>query len=290
MKPCIIVCFLWILLTTSNISIVPIKAQSSDNLLIFAASSLTDAFTDLAQEFETSSDIQVTLNLASSSTLSAQLSQGAPADIFASANLLQIQNLVDDDLINQASVSIFAENELVLITPIDNPADIQSVEDIAEPDVLLVLGAQSVPIRDYTNILLDNLELLYKDNFTGNVTENIVSEELNVRQVVTRVALGEADAGIVYRTDITEDIIDSVQIIPLPINSSPRASYYIAPLIESNNPSLANQFIDFVFSDEGQAILQEWEFCAPETPYPEITPEPEETSEPDDIQSTQESC
>lgn len=290
MKPCIIVCFLWILLTTSNISIVPIKAQSSDNLLIFAASSLTDAFTDLAQEFETSSDIQVTLNLASSSTLSAQLSQGAPADIFASANLLQIQNLVDDDLINQASVSIFAENELVLITPIDNPADIQSVEDIAEPDVLLVLGAQSVPIRDYTNILLDNLELLYKDNFTGNVTENIVSEELNVRQVVTRVALGEADAGIVYRTDITEDIIDSVQIIPLPINSSPRASYYIAPLVDSNNPSLANQFIDFVFSDEGQAILQEWEFCAPETLYPEITPEPEETSEPDDIQPTQDSC
>lgn len=281
---------LWIIVSTSHISTLPIKAQSSDELLIFAASSLSDVFSELALQFEDNTTIDVTLNFASSSTLSAQLLQGAPADIFASANLLQLQTLVDDTLVNDYTITRFAENELVLITPYDNPANIQSVEDLANPNILLVLGAQSVPIRGYTNILLDNLELLYKDNFIRDVTENIVSEEFNVRQVVARVALGEADAGIVYRTDITEDIIDSVSIIPLPINSSPRASYYIAPLIDSYNTDLANQFIDFVLSNEGQSILQEWGFCSPEDLLPEITPEPEETAEPDENQNTETVC
>lgn len=265
-------------------------AQSNDELLIFAASSLTDAFIELANEFEENSNSQVTLNFAGSSTLSAQLLQGAPANVFASANLEQMQTLVNEGLISDESVTIFAENELVLITPIENPAEIESAQDLANNNILLVLAAPTVPIREYTDILLDNLGELYGNHFPERVNQNIVSEELNVRQVVARVALGEADAGIVYRTDITEDIAEDVQIIPLPDNTSPRASYVIAPLIENENIDNANQFIDFVLSDTGQSILQAWQFCSPEALLPEGTPKPEETSEPDEIEETDTSC
>lgn len=265
-------------------------AQSNDELLIFAASSLTDAFTELANEFEEISNAQVTLNFAGSSTLSAQLLQGAPANIFASANLEQMQTLVDEGLISDDSVSIFAENELILITPIENPAEIESAQDLANNNVFLVLAAPTVPIREYTDILLDNLSELYGNHYPEHVNQNIVSEELNVRQVVARIALGEADAGIVYRTDITEEITEDVQIIPLPDNTSPRASYVIAPLIENENIDNANQFIDFILSDTGQSILQAWHFCSPKALLPEATPEPEETSEPDEIEEADTSC
>lgn len=279
-----------LILTTCQLSPIITDAQQSEELLIFAASSLTDAFIELAQEFEDDSNIQVTLNFAGSSTLSAQLMQGAPADIFASANLEQIQTLIDDGLILQDTPITLAENELIIITPIENPAEISSPQDLANVDILLVVAAPSVPIREYTNILLDNLTGLYEDNFSERVQQNIVSEEFNVRQIVARVALGEADAGIVYRSDITDDIADLVQIIPLPEDTSPRANYVIAPLIDSDNLSNANQFIDFVLSDAGQSILQAWGFCSPETFLPEITPEPEATPETDDIQEADISC
>ena len=241
-------------------------------------------------------NVQITLNFAGSSTLAAQLIQGAPADIFASANLQQMQAIVDENLILEEMLSIFAENELVIIIPADNPANIESAADLANDDVMLVLAAPSVPIREYTNQLLDNLRPLYGDNFFQTVMTNLVSEEANVRQVVARVALGETDAGIVYRTDVTPDILDDVLIIELPEGTSPRASYPIAPLLEAENSVNAALFIDFVLSQEGQNILQEWGFCSPVfsepeiTPEPEMTPEPEATPDTDEFQETNASC
>ena len=286
----LIVWLLCVLLTTCHISPLAVNAQNNDELFVFAASSLTDVFTELADEFEEISNLQVTLNFAGSSTLSAQLLQGAPADIFASANLEQMLTLVDEGLVLDNTITVFAENELVLITPVDNPAEIASIKDLGNSNILLVVAAPTVPIREYTDILLDNLVELYGNHFPESVDQNIVSEELNVRQIVTRVALGEADAGIVYRTDITEDIVQDVQIIPLPLGASPRAKYVIAPLIENENSENATYFIDFVLSDTGQSILQSWGFCSPEDLLPELTPEPEETSEPDEIQEIDTSC
>jgi len=265
-------------------------AQSSDELLIFAASSLTDAFTELSDQFEQENNVQVTLNFAGSSTLAAQLIQGAPANIFASANQEQMQTLIDDGLVDEDDISIFAENEPVIIVPADNPAMIESAEDLANDNIFLVIAAPSVPIREYTNQLLENLNPFYGDDYSELVLENVVSEESNVRQVTARVALGEADAGIVYRTDVTADIADDVQIIEAPEGTSPSASYPIAPLIESDNDGTTALFIEFVLSDAGQSILQEWGFCSPESSLLEATPEVEITMEADDSQEIETFC
>ncbi len=254
-------------------------AQPSVDVLVFAASSLVNVFTDLSIEYESHHNTQITLNFAGSSTLSAQLQQGAPADIFASANRQQMQSVVDDELIADNDIALFAENELVIIVPSDNPAEIQSALDLTRRGILLALAAPSVPIRDYTDELLDNLSIEFGDNFVDNVYQNVVSEESNVRQIVARIALGEADAGIVYRTDVTPDLVDDVTIIDLPQGTSPRAEYLIAPLLDAPNYKEAEAFIEFILSDEGRAILHAWGFCSPDNLLPERTPDPETTPE-----------
>jgi molybdate transport system substrate-binding protein len=254
-----------------------IFSQTSPHLTIFAASSLTNVFDDLAGNFSEQYQIELTINYGGSSTLVAQLLQGAKADIFASANEIQIETLIKEDLVAPESVNIFAENELVIIVPQDNPADIQGVENLTQFGLLLVIAAPDVPIRIYTDILLDTLSLRFDDSYAETVIANVVSEERNVRQVVTRVALGEADAGIVYRTDVSPDIAELLQIIELPIGTSPRALYPIAPLLDSPQPNEAALFIDYVLSEAGQAILQKWGFCSPELlsdeARPEVTPD-----------------
>ena len=254
-------------------------AQSPAELIIFAASSLTDSLTALAEQFEQEHNIQITLNFAGSSTLAAQLLQGAPVDIFASANPVQMQTVVDDNLIQDDTVTIFAENELIIIIPSDNPANIETAQDLANDNVKLVLAAPSVPIREYSNQLLENLIPFYGNDFADDVLNNLVSEETSVRYITARVAPGEADAGIVYRTDVTPDIAEDVQVINLPEGTSPRANYLIAPLSESKNSATARLFIEFVLSEAGQSILNEWGFCSPQTLSPELTPEVEITPE-----------
>jgi molybdate transport system substrate-binding protein len=257
-----------------------ISAQDEDSITVFAASSLTDAFEELSTVFNETSGVAVVLNFAGSSTLAVQIEQGAPADVFASANATQMQNLVEDKLVDENAIQIFAENQLVVIVPADNPAQIETLTDLANSDPLIVMASKGVPIRVYTDELLQRLTALYGDNYVTDVLANVVSEEPNVRQVVARVVLGEADAAIVYRTDITPDVAESLTIIELPTAiESPIARYPIAPLLDAPHPDSAAQFIEFVLSDEGQAILQKWGFCSPGSPEemieatPEVTPE-----------------
>ena len=262
------------------------QAQQSETLTIFAASSLTDAFIALKEAFiEQDPKVEILINFSSSSTLAAQVNAGAPADIYASANPSQMQVVVDDGRIEEDSVQIFATNQLVLVMPADNPANIMSLEDLANEGVLLVLAVPDVPIRVYTNELLKVLDTEFGDDFSERVLKNVVSEEANVRQVVARIALGEADAGIVYQTDIIGEISEQVTIIPIDPSLSPLATYPIAPLSDSPHLISAEIFIEFVMSDEGQMILHQYGFCSPviieDELIPEVTPEitPEVTSE-----------
>ncbi|MEL7432939.1 MAG: molybdate ABC transporter substrate-binding protein [Chloroflexota bacterium] len=275
----LILCLFLLINATSEPLQVVANAQNEARLTVFAASSLTDVFTDIAQLYEDEySDTRVTLNFAGSSTLATQIEQGAPADIFASANTVQMQRLIDGDLVIENSVTIFAENQLALIVPADNPADIISLEDIANPDVTLVLAAPDVPVRVYTDTLLATLG----DSFLADVEANIVSNAPNVRQVVTRIAFGDADAGIVYQTDITPDIADDVLVIPLPDDSNPRAEYPIATISESNEAEAVEDFIAFLLTEPAQAILHEAGFCTPPILSPEMTPEPTPDTADDD--------
>jgi molybdate transport system substrate-binding protein len=236
------------------------RAQEESALTVFAAASLTDAFGKLGRAFEAATPaVRVEFSFGSSSDLAAQLAEGAEADIFASANERQMRVVAEAGLLAQ-DAQIFAQNRLVVIVPSDNPAQVDGLDDLAQEGLWLVVAAPGVPIRDYTDTMLAGLNSLYGPDFEAAVRANVVSEESNVRQVAAKVALGEADAGIVYISDITPDLAPQVQMIAVPDDFNTLAAYPIAPLAESEQPDLAQAFITFVLSPAGQAILERWNF------------------------------
>lgn len=239
-----------------------ITAQTTQTLTVFAATSLTDVLKEVKTAFEAKhTGVEVIYNFGASSTLATQLKEGAPADVFASANERQMTVAVNAGRIHVEPV-VFARNRLVVIVPIDNPARILDLRDLAEPGVKLVLVAQNAPVRDYTNAMLDRLAKQpdYGEAYKSAVLDNVVSEEDNVRQVTAKIALGEADAGIVYRSDVTPDITDQVSFIDIPDEVNTLAEYPIARTTDTSHPKLAQAFIDFVLSDEGQQLFVKWNF------------------------------
>jgi molybdate transport system substrate-binding protein len=230
------------------------------DLTVFAASSLTDAFEEIAVEFEARNPgVEVIYNFASSSQLATQLNEGAVADIFASANSAQMDAAAAADRISPETASQFVTNRLTVIVPADNPAGITSFEDLANPGVLLVLAVAGVPVRDYTDEIVATMPADFQERFYAN----LVSEEDNVRQVSAKIALGEADAGIVYTSDVTPDIAGQVQQIDIPDEQNVIAAYPIGAVNDAPNPELARAFIDFVLSEAGQNILANWGFGPP---------------------------
>lgn len=231
-----------------------------EQITIFAAASLTDAFSELAKTFEAQHDgVQVVLNFAGSSQLAAQLSEGATADLFAPASSTQMQAVVDAGRIVAGSETLFVSNRLTVIVPADNPAGITALEDLAQPDVQLILAVPGVPVRQYTDEIVAQMPA----DFLSQFYANLVSEEDNVRQVAAKIALGEADAGIVYTSDVTPDLASQVLQIAIPEVQNVVASYPIAPLADAPSPELAQAFIDFVLGAEGQSILGKWGFGPP---------------------------
>lgn len=233
-------------------------------LMVFAASSLADAFTEIGAGFEAENPgVSVIFNFGGSSTLAAQLAEGAPADVFASANHSQMQTAQDAGRITMTPMP-FVTNRLVLIVPADNPANIQSLHDLAAPGVKLVLAAPAVPVRGYTDAMLDKLaaDADYGADYRAAVLANLVSEEDNVRQVAAKVALGEADAGIVYRSDVTPDLAEDVIALPIPDEVNAIATYPIAVTDDSAEPELARAFIHYVLTDAGQDALVKWGFTS----------------------------
>ena len=264
--------------------LIPIRAISAQgsarqSLTVFAATSLTDVFEGLRDAFvDANPEVEILLNFSSSSTLAAQIIQGAPADIFASANDIQMDLVIASGLIAEEAVEIFAHNQLVLIAPAANPADIESMQDLSKESVLLVLAAQGTPIRAYTDAMIASHSTAYGEDFFESVMQNLVSEESNVRQVVTRIALGEADAGIVYQSDAIGDVAAQLRAIEIDPAHNQLASYPIASLSASADLSLTTIFIDYILSTEAQPIFAEFGFCSPDiltdVPQADVTPEP----------------
>ncbi|MCU0496099.1 MAG: molybdate ABC transporter substrate-binding protein [Anaerolineae bacterium] len=236
-------------------------------LTVFAAASLTDAFEEIGAQFESEHpEIDVIFNFAGSSALSTQILEGAPADVFASANQTQMQEVQEAGLVI-GEPRTFAKNRLVLIVPSDNPANIQGLRDLANEGVKLVVAAPGVPVREYTDTLFTRLAVnaSYGETYYTAVIANIVSEEDNVRQVAAKVALGEADAGIVYQSDVTPDLGETVIALPIPDALNTIATYPIAPISEQ---TAAPTFIDYVLSENGQATLVKWGFISAVMPDP----------------------
>lgn len=238
-------------------------------LTVFAAASLTDAFETLAQAWEHAyPDSRLTLSFDASSALRAQIELGAPADLLASADTRNAQLLVDACLA-PGPITPFAGNELVLVVPGDNPAGISSPADLARDGVRIVSAGPEVPITRYTDAVIDNLAGLegYAPDFAEAVGANIVSEEGNVRAVLTKVELGEADAALVYATDARTS--SGVDTIELPAAANVAAEYAVVRVGRSGQPALAAAFIDFLTGPDGQAILGEFGFVPPPTPPPD---------------------
>lgn len=228
-------------------------------LTVFAAASLTDAFTEIGKSFEEAHpNVTITLNFGGSQNLRTQIEQGAPADVFASANAKEMDTLVAGNLVTPNTSKIFLTNQLVVILPKENPADIQSLEELARPGIKLVLAAEEVPAGRYARQILGNLNSLYGAGYKDSVLANVVSNEDNIRQVVTKIQLAEADAGIVYVSDAVA--VADLQKIEIPADVNVIAEYPIAPLVSSQNKELANAFIEYVISPEAQATLAKWGF------------------------------
>jgi molybdate transport system substrate-binding protein len=240
----------------------PTAISESRTLIVFAAASLTDAFTEIGAIFDAANPgVKTTFNFAGSQALRTQIEEGAPADVFASANKTQIDAVIAASLITEGTQQNFLTNKLVVILPTDNPAGLEKLEDLANPGIKLVLAAEEVPVGNFARQSLDLMNNSFEADFKDNVFANVVSNEDNVRQVLTKVQLGEADAGIVYTSDAVS--APELQTIEIPSELNVIAKYPIAPLVESKNAELAQAFIAYILSDEGQAILQKWGFTAP---------------------------
>lgn len=236
----------------------PGAAAPTPQLTIFAAASLTEAFATLAADFSATTPAAVVFNFAGSQ----QLLSGAPADLFASANQKQMAAAVTGGSIDAATVQPFAGNRLVIVTPADNPAGLQTVSDLATPGLKLVLADAAVPVGQYALDMLANASAApeFTPTFGDAVLANVVSYEDNVRAVLTKVMLGEADAGIVYTSDVVGAARDQVQMIDIPDALNVAAVYVIAPVANSSQPELAQAFVDFVRSGAGQSILESYGF------------------------------
>src|SRR5215210_6734322 len=215
------------------------EKKQGGTLTILAASSLIDAFGELGKTFEKQNEgVEVKQNFESSSTLLTQIQQGAPADIFASAAQEEMDTAVKDGLV-AGKPEVFVKNREIIMVPNDNPANIQSFRNVANPGVRLVLAQKDVPAADYALQILDKANARYGDDFEKQVLSNVVSRESDVRASVNRVVVGDADATFGYASDYTVDIRDRVKVVPIPPDLNIIATYPIAALRDAKDPELA---------------------------------------------------
>ncbi|MFI5372783.1 MAG: molybdate ABC transporter substrate-binding protein [Candidatus Eisenbacteria bacterium] len=233
------------------------KSTSAVTVTVFAAASLTEAFDELARDFETAHPgTTVRCSYAGSQQLAAQLAAGARADVFASADTRWMSDAVSQGRID-GEPRVFARNVLAVIVPAANPARIDRFQQLARPGVKLVICAASVPAGRYARELLSRLEAVpgAGPGWSAKVLANVVSEEDNVRGVVGKVALDEADAGIVYRSDLLASLRRAVRMVPVPDSLNVVAEYPLAVVKDAPTGALARAFADFVCSAEGQRVL-----------------------------------
>jgi molybdate transport system substrate-binding protein len=239
-------------------------------LTVYAAASLTDAFRELSRTFEAgNSGVTVRLNFAGSQQLAAQLEQGAPADVFASADQRCMTYATEKGLV-AGDAEIFARNRLVVIVPRTNPARIGKLQDLARRGTKVVMAAEAVPVGKYSRDALKHLAGApgFPAEYDRRVLANVVSQEENVKGVVAKVQLGEADAGVVYRSDVTPAVARFVRVFDIADPYNVTASYPIAVLRGAQNPEGARQFVDLVASEEGQRVLGKHGFLRAATREP----------------------
>jgi molybdate transport system substrate-binding protein len=237
----------------------PVGGAQRTRVTVFAAASLTEAFGEVKGAFEKASPAwEVRLSFGASSQLRAQIEQGAPADVFASADGEQMTPLVKTGRVSGPRV--FARNRLAVVVPASNPGRIRSVKELARPGLRLVTTSVAVPIGRYTQEALGKLDRLpgYGADFTARVNRNVVSRETNVRGVLAKVELGEADGAIVYETDGRST--PRVKVLPIPEKANVVAEYPIVVVRDGPARAGGEAFSRFVLSKAGQEVLRRYGF------------------------------
>ncbi|GAA3619300.1 molybdate ABC transporter substrate-binding protein [Kineosporia mesophila] len=223
----------------------------SGEITVFAAASLTGSFTNLGKAFEAENPgTKVTFSFGPSSGLAEQIDQGAPADVFASAATKNMDQVVEAG--NASNPVAFANNTMEIAVPADNPAGVDSLDDLTNKDVKVVLCAQDVPCGVSARAVFKN----------AGITVTPVSNEVDVKSTLSKITLGEADAGLVYVTDV-KAAGDKVSGIEIPADDNATTTYPIASLKNSKNADLAQAFVDYVLSDKGTAELGTAGFSKP---------------------------
>jgi len=212
---------------------------------VYAAASLAEVFPRI--------DPDARFSFAGSDELATQIREGAQADVYAAASSKYPQELFEEGLVEEPVT--FASNRLVLVVPRGNPAAIEHVEDVLQPGTRLVIAAEGVPAGDYTRTVLETLGM-------SAALENVVSNEDDVKGVATKVALGEADAGFVYATDVAP-VEGKVRVFELPEGSQPPIEYQIAVVDSTDDLDEARAFIERLRSDEGRTALEAAGFVVP---------------------------
>jgi len=224
-------------------------------LTVYAAASLTAAFGELGDSLQRRMPgLVVTFSFAGSQQLALQIEQGAPADVFASADRRWMQELRDSGLV-EGEPRVFAHNRLVVIAPA--ASEVRRLEDLARPGLKVVLAADAVPVGRYARQALEKLSGSggLAADYGRRVLANVVSDEENVKAVVAKVQLGEADAGVVYVSDVTPEVAPRVRQIAIPDPANVIADYPVAVLRRAPNPPAARAFVDLLLSPVGQRAL-----------------------------------
>jgi molybdate transport system substrate-binding protein len=230
------------------------STRTQAGVTVYAAASLTDVFPAI--------DKSNTYSFAGSNALATQITNGAPADVFASANTTIPAQLFASGVVEKPVV--FTRNTLVIVVPKSNPAGINSIYDLSKPGTKIVVANSAVPVGSYTLQVLDQMGL------RNSVAPNFVSQETDVRTVLAKVQLGQADAGFVYSTD-AKTTPTGVSVIKVPAWAQPKIAYALAIVSRSQNKAAAQAFIDEVMSKQGQATMLKYGFLPITAPVPTIT-------------------
>lgn len=237
----------------------PTAAAAPIALTVFVPAALTEAATQLGATFEAANPgVTVAFEFGHSPTQRAQLEQGATPDVFLSASRKDMDLAAEQQLVLADQVQVFARNKLIVILPPNNPAQIQTLADLAKPGLRLLIGVPDIPIGSATLSMLDTLNASIAPDYKDRVLANVASQEVGVKPIVSKISLGEADAGIVYVSDAVA--APTLATLEIPDESNVLVVFTIAPVAASAHPEAAAAFAAFVLSDESQALLTTYGF------------------------------
>jgi molybdate transport system substrate-binding protein len=237
-------------------------AEEPKELTVFCGAGLTGAFNEIEQLHKNTSNFRIGFNFDGVPALRAQIEQGAYADVLVSANLKHMNALKAEGYIDNDTVRIFAKNKVAVIVPNDNPANITNLMDLTRPGIKISIGTKELPAGDYARQVLDKLanDSEYGPAYKEKVMANIVSEETTVSLIMSKVALGEADAGFAFISDVSPQMAGKVTRIFIPDRFNVLGDFPIGVLKQSDCPQQSREFIDLVMSAKGQAILKKYGF------------------------------